>query len=137
MEHMYDILKPGGEVLLVFLASNPIFTMYERMAERTEWTEYMKVLVSSFVLSLEKLPSKNNQIVDCNRFVFSFRMSTNMFQNINILLVQLRCLPQLAALLVSRLLNAVLRNAVFPFKMSTLLKVNKLTLLYTFVRKYS
>jgi juvenile hormone acid methyltransferase len=43
MEHMYDILKPGGEILLVFLASNPIFTMYERMAERTEWAEYMKV----------------------------------------------------------------------------------------------
>lgn len=46
MEHMYDILKPGGEILLVFLASNPIFTMYERMAERTEWAEYMKVCLS-------------------------------------------------------------------------------------------
>lgn len=46
MEHMYDILKPGGDILLVFLASNPIFTMYERMAERTEWAEYMKVLIS-------------------------------------------------------------------------------------------
>lgn len=42
---MYDMLQPGGEVLLVFLASNPIFTMYERMAERTEWAEYMNVRV--------------------------------------------------------------------------------------------
>lgn len=39
---MYNILQPEGEVLLVFLASNPIFTMYQRMAERTEWAEYMK-----------------------------------------------------------------------------------------------
>jgi len=57
MEHMYDILKPGGEVLLVFLASNPIFTMYERMAERTEWAEYMKVLISLTFRLLLCVPS--------------------------------------------------------------------------------
>lgn len=48
MKQMYHLLQPEGEVLLVFLASNPIFTMYERMAEKTEWAEYMKVCVSLF-----------------------------------------------------------------------------------------
>ena len=40
---MYQLTNPEGEILLVFLASNPIFTMYQRMAERTEWAQYMKV----------------------------------------------------------------------------------------------
>lgn len=44
MKQLFQITKPKGELLLVFLASNPVFTMYERMAERTEWAEYMKVL---------------------------------------------------------------------------------------------
>ncbi len=43
MKQFFSIMKPEGEMVLVFLASNPIFTMYERMAERTEWNEYMKV----------------------------------------------------------------------------------------------
>jgi juvenile hormone acid methyltransferase len=44
MHQMFQMLRPEGEMLLVFLASNPIFSMYERMAEKTEWAEYMKVI---------------------------------------------------------------------------------------------
>ena len=40
---MYQLTKADGEILLVFLAYNPIFTMYKRLSERTEWAEYMKV----------------------------------------------------------------------------------------------
>ena len=47
MHQMFQILRPEGEMLLVFLASNPIFTMYERMAEKTEWAEYMKVITAN------------------------------------------------------------------------------------------
>ena len=43
LESMFQITKPEGTVLLSFLASNPIFTMYQRMAERKEWAKYMTV----------------------------------------------------------------------------------------------
>lgn len=41
LESMFQITKPEGTILLSFLASNPIFTMYQRMAERKEWAKYM------------------------------------------------------------------------------------------------
>ncbi|KAI9555670.1 farnesoic acid O-methyltransferase [Daphnia sinensis] len=89
MEHMYDILKPGGDILLVFLASNPIFTMYERMAERTEWAEYMKD-VAEYVPHYQYAArpaemfasicrSVGLQVVECTAQERSFS-----FQNINI-----------------------------------------------------
>ena len=43
LESMFQITKPEGTILLSFLASNPIFTMYQRMAERKEWAKYMTV----------------------------------------------------------------------------------------------
>lgn len=90
MEHMYDILKPDGEVLLVFLASNPIFTMYERMAERTEWAEYMKVI------SFLKLFVGRFFLHIMRRLYLSFRMLISTCQIINILPDQQNCLPQRA-----------------------------------------
>ncbi|KAK2720849.1 juvenile hormone acid O-methyltransferase-like isoform X2 [Artemia franciscana] len=48
LDNIYDLLKPGGETFLVFLAQNPIFTMYELMSYKPDWKEYMKD-VSNFV----------------------------------------------------------------------------------------
>jgi len=95
MEHMYDILKPGGEILLVFLASNPIFTMYERMAERTEWAEYMKVYLSL-------LPSITYYLRVYYSFRFHFRTLTNTYPITNTLLDRLKCFPLLAVPLDSK-----------------------------------
>ncbi|XP_076047472.1 juvenile hormone acid methyltransferase [Oratosquilla oratoria] len=48
LTNVLQLLQPGGEALLVFLAQHPLFTMYERMAEKPRWAEYMKD-VSNFV----------------------------------------------------------------------------------------
>lgn len=48
LNNIFQLLQPGGETLLVFLAKNPLFTVYEKMSEKTEWQEYMKD-VSNFV----------------------------------------------------------------------------------------
>lgn len=36
------MLKPGGDVLLTFLASNPIFEIYERLSKMGRWQSYME-----------------------------------------------------------------------------------------------
>ncbi|KAJ3657568.1 hypothetical protein Zmor_009358 [Zophobas morio] len=41
MKNMFDMLKPGGEILVTFLASNPIYDVYERMAKSNKWCSYM------------------------------------------------------------------------------------------------
>lgn len=42
VSNMFDLLVEGGEALVVFLASNPIFRMYRILAQNPKWTTYMK-----------------------------------------------------------------------------------------------
>ncbi|XP_053630408.2 juvenile hormone acid O-methyltransferase [Cherax quadricarinatus] len=42
LNNIYQLLQPGGEALLVFLAKNPLFTMYQNMSLKTRWQQYMK-----------------------------------------------------------------------------------------------
>ncbi|XP_071453967.1 juvenile hormone acid O-methyltransferase [Hetaerina americana] len=42
MKNIYDLLVPGGEALLVFLASSPIFDVYQQMAAVSRWSKYTK-----------------------------------------------------------------------------------------------
>lgn len=44
MKNIFDMLKPGGEMLLAFLASNPIYDIYEGMAKSNKWEPYMNNL---------------------------------------------------------------------------------------------
>ncbi|XP_058832339.1 juvenile hormone acid O-methyltransferase [Topomyia yanbarensis] len=39
--NIYNLLKPGGDCLLVFLARNPIFDIYDQMSRSSKWTKYM------------------------------------------------------------------------------------------------
>lgn len=39
---MFALLKPGGDMLLAFLASNPVYDIYENMAKTKKWFPYMK-----------------------------------------------------------------------------------------------
>ncbi|XP_045102473.1 juvenile hormone acid O-methyltransferase-like [Portunus trituberculatus] len=48
LTNIYQLLQPGGEALLVFLARNPLFTMYENMSMKERWQSYMQD-VSNFV----------------------------------------------------------------------------------------
>ncbi|XP_063591918.1 juvenile hormone acid O-methyltransferase-like [Penaeus indicus] len=43
LNNIYQLLQPGGEALLVFLAHNPLFSMYQNMSEKIEWNKYMQV----------------------------------------------------------------------------------------------
>ena len=38
-----SLLVEGGEALVIFLASNPVFRMYRTMAATIKWKQYMKV----------------------------------------------------------------------------------------------
>ncbi len=41
--NIHRLLRPGGEALLVFLAKNPVFDAYRRMAKDPRWAPYMEV----------------------------------------------------------------------------------------------
>ncbi|XP_023011797.2 juvenile hormone acid O-methyltransferase [Leptinotarsa decemlineata] len=41
-DNMYKILKPGGDMLLTFLASNGIYDIYLNMAKNKRWKPYSK-----------------------------------------------------------------------------------------------
>ncbi len=43
LRNIHRLLRPGGEALLVFLAKNPIFDAYRRMAAGDKWASVMKV----------------------------------------------------------------------------------------------
>ncbi|XP_058066848.1 juvenile hormone acid O-methyltransferase [Anopheles bellator] len=39
--NVYHLLKPGGNCLLVFLANNPIFDIYNQLSRSPKWSKYM------------------------------------------------------------------------------------------------
>lgn len=41
VQNMYKLLKPDGDMLLVFLAKNPIFEIYKQMSLSKNWAKYM------------------------------------------------------------------------------------------------
>lgn len=41
MQNIYRLLQPDGDCLLAFLANNPIFEVYIRMARNPKWSAYM------------------------------------------------------------------------------------------------
>ncbi|XP_023342020.1 juvenile hormone acid O-methyltransferase [Eurytemora carolleeae] len=42
MLNVYELLVDGGEAMLLFLASNPIFRMYEILGKNIRWSKYMQ-----------------------------------------------------------------------------------------------
>ncbi|XP_018564857.1 juvenile hormone acid O-methyltransferase [Anoplophora glabripennis] len=40
--NMFKMLKPGGDMLLSFLANNPIYEVYNNMSENIKWKAYTK-----------------------------------------------------------------------------------------------
>ena len=43
VRNIHSLLLQGGQALLVFLASNPVFRMYRILAANIKWAQYMKV----------------------------------------------------------------------------------------------
>lgn len=41
IKNMYKLLKPGGDMLLAFLAQNPIYDIYLELANDPKWAKYM------------------------------------------------------------------------------------------------
>lgn len=41
VQNMFKLLKPDGDMLLVFLAQNPIFEIYKQMSQSKKWSKYM------------------------------------------------------------------------------------------------
>lgn len=45
LHNIHRLLEVNGEGLLVFLAKNPIFTVYRKMAKKIRWQQYMEVRI--------------------------------------------------------------------------------------------
>uniref|UniRef100_T1IKE3 Methyltransferase domain-containing protein n=1 Tax=Strigamia maritima TaxID=126957 RepID=T1IKE3_STRMM len=45
MSNLYELFRPGGICLLVFVARSLVFDMYERLAKNPRWAPYMNVLL--------------------------------------------------------------------------------------------
>lgn len=43
MRNIYDVLQTGGEALLIFLATSPIYTLYETLGRTKKWSPFMHV----------------------------------------------------------------------------------------------
>ena len=43
VRNIHSLLLDGGQALLIFLASNPVFRMYRNLAVNLKWAQYMKV----------------------------------------------------------------------------------------------
>lgn len=43
LHNIHRLLEYNGEAVLVFLAKNPLFQVYRKMARKTEWASYMTV----------------------------------------------------------------------------------------------
>lgn len=41
IQNMFKLLKPNGDLLVVFLAQNPIFEIYKQMSLNKKWSKYM------------------------------------------------------------------------------------------------
>lgn len=41
VQNVYKLCKPNGDALIVFLAQNPIFEIYQQMASSKRWSKYM------------------------------------------------------------------------------------------------
>lgn len=48
------MLKPGGDMLLTFLAYHPLYEIYENMGKNNKWSKYMQNL-KQFVTPLQNL----------------------------------------------------------------------------------
>lgn len=65
MKNIYDMLKYDGETLLVFLASSPIYDMYEALFTKPKWSSYMHVsnCVSRYFSTLGSVIYKHSRNV--------------------------------------------------------------------------
>ncbi|XP_027227056.2 juvenile hormone acid O-methyltransferase [Penaeus vannamei] len=90
LNNIYQLLQPGGEALLVFLAHNPLFSMYQNMSEKIEWNQYMQD-VSNFIPAFQHKsdPAQSMadvaeeagfEVISCEAPPFEF-----VFENINYL----------------------------------------------------
>ncbi|CAB3362193.1 Hypothetical predicted protein [Cloeon dipterum] len=59
--NLSELLLPGGELLVVFLASAPLFTIYERLAKDSTWSRYMKD-VSKFVSPYQHVANPEDEL---------------------------------------------------------------------------
>ena len=43
LHNIHRLLEPNGEALMVFLAKNPLFEVYRKLAAKPEWASIMQV----------------------------------------------------------------------------------------------
>ncbi|RZC33710.1 uncharacterized protein BDFB_004499 [Asbolus verrucosus] len=61
LKNMFDMLKPGGDMLLTFLARNPIYDIYENMAKSNKWAPYMNN-IKKYISPYHHLDNPENEL---------------------------------------------------------------------------
>lgn len=89
--NIYHLLKPGGDCLITLLAQNPIFEVYERMAQSVKWNKHMMDVhsfISPYQHSLDPV-AEINDYLDENQFsgtrIVEMKDRLYIFPNIDIL----------------------------------------------------
>uniref|UniRef100_A0A8D8SUL3 Juvenile hormone acid O-methyltransferase n=1 Tax=Cacopsylla melanoneura TaxID=428564 RepID=A0A8D8SUL3_9HEMI len=90
--NMFNLLSPGGEVLLLLNASNPIYELYEKISTRDKWAKYTQDVarfVSPYHHSKHPISEMNSllhqvgfNIIQCyiNTSSFSYRNLSDLRQ---------------------------------------------------------
>lgn len=90
LKNLYDLMVPGGDILLTFLATNPIFQVYEILAKDAKWSKYMKN-VTKYISPYQNVPHPDNEFRDLLTEVgfeieiCKFIERTHVFDSVNVL----------------------------------------------------
>lgn len=74
LSNIKELLVEGGEAMVIFLASNPIFKMYRIMATKPKWAKYMKVKLE---LIISNPPTNHETIKDVETFIPVYQSTTS------------------------------------------------------------
>ena len=74
LSNIKELLVEGGEAMVIFLASNPIFRMYRIMAAKPKWAQYMKVQLE---LLLSNSHTNHDLMKDVETFIPVYQSTTS------------------------------------------------------------
>lgn len=69
IQNIYDLLKPNGDCLLMFIASSAVFEVHEQMSRSSKWGKYMTDVnrfLSPYLHSKDPANQLSNLFRDCN-----------------------------------------------------------------------
>ncbi|KAF5274249.1 hypothetical protein FQR65_LT04367 [Abscondita terminalis] len=110
--NIYKMLRPGGDVLLTFLASNPIFEIYESLSKKGRWESYMenfKNYVSPYQYSDDPGKELENILKEVGFEIHVCKVDERIYvyPNVAVLKSKFHCIFQMRSNLIAESVTAV------------------------------